>query len=592
MTDEFSTTPANWQGVDDGPTAGSDNLVKGGGVFNAIANIKANYTPASKWTSLTLKQGIQYTVVVKINSAGYYQIAYNYAGTSTGATYIAGTASQGTYLTEGTHSYNFTVESPCGAFQVSLGNGTFTGVDNVLIYVKDWNTITEVENLQDELGQISGQVDTNSNAISTITEIYKSTNLHNPTTDAENTTLASAGYKMDSTTNNTSDYIDITGHSGAITTAIYFSTGVSQGCRFCFYDSSKANISNSTVDTSFTDGEVKSITAPNTAKYVRFAFPKVLAKTFIGIISVSNYRWEDYVEPRLQVKSKEEIISSRGGYSSLNARLNALSDSDIVYVDKNGGADFTSILEAMMNTDDNIKVFIKGGTYNLYEEYKTHYGNTFWENYPGYIGESGVFYRGLWMGSGRVLEGDCQTVIKFEITDTISAEALALIKRDFSIIADCAENNALINLTFLGDGNLRYLVHDDFAGYLDHLSKGTMLYDRCIFKGSTNNSALIGGGFGRYNTYVVRNCIFEGNNNEWDAFWHNNNNQYGTDAKNRIFVTDCYGSNKLSFMSIGVSTLMSEAYVSNCRFSEISVSPKEDTTYNISLTKWNCIESN
>lgn len=38
MSDTFNTTVANWQGVDDEPTAGSDNLVKSGGVFTDITN--------------------------------------------------------------------------------------------------------------------------------------------------------------------------------------------------------------------------------------------------------------------------------------------------------------------------------------------------------------------------------------------------------------------------------------------------------------------------------------------------------------------------------------------------------------------------
>ena len=39
ITDDWSTTPANWQGVDDEPTAGSDNLVKSGGVANQIIKL-------------------------------------------------------------------------------------------------------------------------------------------------------------------------------------------------------------------------------------------------------------------------------------------------------------------------------------------------------------------------------------------------------------------------------------------------------------------------------------------------------------------------------------------------------------------------
>lgn len=40
MTNAWSTTVTDWQGVDDEPTAGSDNLVKSGGVFNDISPLK------------------------------------------------------------------------------------------------------------------------------------------------------------------------------------------------------------------------------------------------------------------------------------------------------------------------------------------------------------------------------------------------------------------------------------------------------------------------------------------------------------------------------------------------------------------------
>ena len=41
MSDSFNTTVANWQGVDDEPTSGSDNLVKSGGVDNKLAELSA-----------------------------------------------------------------------------------------------------------------------------------------------------------------------------------------------------------------------------------------------------------------------------------------------------------------------------------------------------------------------------------------------------------------------------------------------------------------------------------------------------------------------------------------------------------------------
>ena len=39
MSDTFNTTPANWQGVDDEPTAESNNLVKSDGIEKAVANV-------------------------------------------------------------------------------------------------------------------------------------------------------------------------------------------------------------------------------------------------------------------------------------------------------------------------------------------------------------------------------------------------------------------------------------------------------------------------------------------------------------------------------------------------------------------------
>lgn len=42
MSDTFSTTVANWQGVDDEPTAGSENLVESGGVRKVINDIYSN----------------------------------------------------------------------------------------------------------------------------------------------------------------------------------------------------------------------------------------------------------------------------------------------------------------------------------------------------------------------------------------------------------------------------------------------------------------------------------------------------------------------------------------------------------------------
>lgn len=56
MSDIFNTTPANWQGIDNEPTAGSNNLVKSGGVASSITK---EHTNAIRYT-LTQRRGFTY----------------------------------------------------------------------------------------------------------------------------------------------------------------------------------------------------------------------------------------------------------------------------------------------------------------------------------------------------------------------------------------------------------------------------------------------------------------------------------------------------------------------------------------------------
>ena len=48
MSTSFSITESDWQGVDDEPTAGSDNIVKSDGVFSSISAEIARATAAEQ----------------------------------------------------------------------------------------------------------------------------------------------------------------------------------------------------------------------------------------------------------------------------------------------------------------------------------------------------------------------------------------------------------------------------------------------------------------------------------------------------------------------------------------------------------------
>lgn len=58
MADSFSITVADWQGVDDEPTVGSDNLVKSGGVANKLAELEEAINGNTKTVKINLKGGV------------------------------------------------------------------------------------------------------------------------------------------------------------------------------------------------------------------------------------------------------------------------------------------------------------------------------------------------------------------------------------------------------------------------------------------------------------------------------------------------------------------------------------------------------
>ena len=65
MSDTFNTTPTNWQGVDDVPTAGSENLVKSGGVCDQLTDISEDvYLEIMNKTDYLYSYGVEWDVTV------------------------------------------------------------------------------------------------------------------------------------------------------------------------------------------------------------------------------------------------------------------------------------------------------------------------------------------------------------------------------------------------------------------------------------------------------------------------------------------------------------------------------------------------
>lgn len=72
MTDSFSTTVTDWQGVDDKAKIDSDNLIKSKGVSNALAN--QNFLPTTKITNTNTVSGYKLTANGTSLSDGNYEL--------------------------------------------------------------------------------------------------------------------------------------------------------------------------------------------------------------------------------------------------------------------------------------------------------------------------------------------------------------------------------------------------------------------------------------------------------------------------------------------------------------------------------------
>jgi hypothetical protein len=252
-------------------------------------------------------------------------------------------------------------------------------------------------------------------------------------------------------------------------------------------------------------------------------------------------------------------------------------------VDINGGGDYTSILEALKNTPDNTRIHVRQGTYNIIDEYKAFYGSTFWDNYDSYNNHSDDnFYRGYWISDGRIIDCDANALFTFDYTGTNTN-----VKSYFSPFA-LGKNATLKGVNIQFTNTCRYAVHDDFAGYIAGTPEGINTIENCVFDGA---GTAIGGGCGRSNTYVINNCIFLNGLSNTNAFYHNNAN---AGAKNKLFISNCYGNKGLEFRWYGESTKISECMASSCQFSHISCvanSSGVTTNENMVLYKINCTET-
>ena len=242
-------------------------------------------------------------------------------------------------------------------------------------------------------------------------------------------------------------------------------------------------------------------------------------------------------------------------------------------VDQSGGGDYTSILAALKGTDPSVHIIIRKGTYNIITEYTDYYGQTFWQDYQGYIGYDDLFLRGLWMETGRKIRGESGVVI-----ECVNPGGQA--GQWFSVFAN--HGGTLLENVTIRFGGIRYAIHDDFSPLNDTVEWRNI---RFICDGQ---STAIGGGLGNDSTYIIDGCVFdtpEDTETNYDINYHGSNNALTTN-KCAIRVTNCRGGRGCTFWSNGPSEAISECYVSNSRFKDIVCTTPSGNTENMRLTQW------
>ena len=135
MSDSFSTTESDWQGVDDEPTAGSENLVKSGGVAEGIGKL-----PLQLFDGIVNSNGVwqlgsnkqHFLIPVNGGESVVFDAASNYmycAFLKTYATPVAGATPDFCSGYEGrqgrSESSAFTIPSDCRYFIIDIGESSY-----------------------------------------------------------------------------------------------------------------------------------------------------------------------------------------------------------------------------------------------------------------------------------------------------------------------------------------------------------------------------------------------------------------------------------------------------------------------------------
>lgn len=217
-------------------------------------------------------------------------------------------------------------------------------------------------------------------------------------------------------------------------------------------------------------------------------------------------------------------------------------------VDKSGTGDYESLTKCLFeNSSTKCEIYVRGGSYDLIEEFKEHFGTDIFSG-------TTLSYHGLPVDNGTKIYMDSDAEITFMYDGSNS-----VVEEYFSPFIMKNNGGELYGGRIICT-NCRYAIHDDvYAGSLRSKSVIDGVY---IHYNSARNVG-IGGGLGQASNITVRNCVIISGRDDtvgYGIFYHNSATG---NSKSHIVIENNYVKHNIVIEPYGTSTNISTAIVSN-----------------------------
>lgn len=353
-----------------------------------------------------------------------------------------------------------------------------------------------------------------------------------------------------------SDFINILGYDILTYTGTF---------RLTFYKADKTKDFNPTVQN--TKQRQATVTVPSTSKYVRLSWETVDLDT----VQIGEFVDKNKIQPFGKCFTYKGFMQTYGRP---------------VYVSKNGFGNYTSLLQALYETTDDI--VITDGDFDLVQEYKDYFSDEFFDNdFDRSV--AGNFKLGLYIAQRRI-KCEAGVRISFDLTG-IDCSNTGGNDRRFSAIN--TGPNCIIEGMYLTAVNNWYVVHDD--GYYN-VGQCENRFINCTFIGSSLvNRNVIGAGTGTWSRTIIDGCYLDngyvGSPSDVGAQtirYHNTGNAGAQAAKPEIIIKNTFVNGFIGFYYYGSQTSKGLCIVNNCSMGSAIIMADASSGHaeNFELKEW------